>query len=64
MNINIYAKYDKIPNITYQDMQRKTNCYEQKVSRITFKGVQRGITIDRYFSVAATAHEYQHLCKI
>ena len=45
MNINIYAKYDKIPNITCQDMQEKPNCYEQKVSQITFKGLQRGITI-------------------
>ena len=45
MNINIYAKYDKIPNITDQDMQEKSNCYKQKLSQTTYKGLQRGITI-------------------
>ena len=33
-----------IPDITNQDMQEKPNCYKQKVSQATFKGLQRGIT--------------------
>ena len=45
MNINISANYDKIPNITNQDMQEKPNCYKQKVSWTTYKGLQRGINI-------------------
>ena len=45
MNINIYAKYYKIPNITYQDLEEKPNCYEQNVSRTKFKELQRVITI-------------------
>ena len=69
MNINIYTKLDKIPNIINQDMQEKPKCYGQKVSWTTFKGLRMGIIItvlilDNYFSVAATSHKYQHLCKM
>ena len=57
MNINIYAKYDKIPNITYQDIQEKPKCYKQnaKYKKIpnqdmqekknSFQDLQRGISI-------------------
>ena len=45
MNINIFAKYDKVPDITYQDMKENTNCYKQKGSQTTLKGLQRRITI-------------------
>ena len=35
---------------------------KKNISVTDIKELQRGITIDPCFSIAATSHEYQHLC--